>query len=319
MNMNLPQKISIDVADAGVRLDRWLKRKFPQANYSGLQKLIRKGQIRLMGKRTKAHIILEAGQEIRLPPHLFSVAWSGQKKVLKQEINSTWVQSIQQAILYEDAHVLVINKPAGLAVQGGTKAKISLDEIVHFLPLDCAADLRLTHRLDKDTSGILILAKSARDAAWVTACFKRGEIEKTYWGLVVGSPPESEGLIDLPLAKQPGKMGEKMNVDILRGVKARTRYCVRQKKQGISWVEFYPETGRTHQIRIHSVALKCPLLGDGKYGGKIAHPFERRTRLCLHAHSLRLTFPTGKTKTFIAPLPVDMSGIFEQLGFEYPS
>ena len=315
MNVNLPLKISITIANAGLRLDKWLRQKFPQANYNELQKLIRKGQIRIEGKRVQASTILEIGQEVRLPPHLFSLSSADRTTTPKQTIDPKWVQVIQQAILHEDDHVLVINKPAGLAVQGGTGTKVSLDEIVHFLPLACAADLRLTHRLDKDTSGVLILAKTARDAAWITAHFKRNEIEKTYWGLVVGNPQKPEGLIDLPLAKRPGKAGEKMDVDTLQGVGARTRYRVKQQKQGISWIEFYPQTGRTHQIRVHSAALGCPLLGDGKYGGKKAHPFAKRTRLCLHAQSVRLTFPTGETKTFVAPLPVDMSETLAWLEF----
>jgi len=307
------QKIKITVADSGMRLERWLKHKLPQESYGSLQKLIRTGQIRIDGKRVKANAILQEGQEVRLPPR----PSTDRQVIIKPAIDPQWIQEIQQAILYEDSHLIILNKPAGLAVQGGTGTKISLDELVRALPFSWAQDLRLTHRLDKDTSGVLILAKTASDARWITEQFKQGKIQKTYWALVVGKPKKTTGIVDLPLSKLPTSSGEKINIDPTHGVKAVTRYHLKAHSQGISWIEFYPQTGRTHQIRVHSASLDCPVLGDGKYGGKKAHPFQQRTRLHLHAYSLCVTFPTGEEKTFIAPLPADMEKTFERLAISF--
>ena len=308
------QKIIITLANAGVRLDRWLKQQCPFENYNILQKWIRTGQVRLNGGRTKTHVVLEEGQEVRLPPTLIHPEHISSKP----RIDPLWIAKIEQAILYQDAHVLVINKPAGLASQGGTNTKISLDQIVQALPLEDASEFRMTHRLDKDTSGVIIFAKSARDSAWITAQFKEREVQKTYWALVVGVPSKLEGTINLPILKLPGKMGEKMAIDIENGLNASTRYKVKSSNQDITWIEFMPETGRTHQIRVHSLSLGCPILGDGKYGGKAAHPTSEKFRLHLHARTLSLALPNGRTKTFIAPLPSEMAETYARLGFNHP-
>ena len=309
------QKIIITRANAGLRLDRWLKQQCPFENYNILQKWIRTGQVRLNGGRTKTHVVLEEGQEIRLPPTLIYP----ENVSSKPKIDPLWIAKIEQAILYQDDHVLVINKPAGLASQGGTNTKISLDQIVQALPLEEASEFRMTHRLDKDTSGVIVFAKSARDSAWITAQFKERNVKKVYWALVVGVPSQVEGTVNLPLLKLPGRMGEKMAIDLENGLNARTHYKVKSSHQGITWVEFTPETGRTHQIRVHSLSLGCPILGDGKYGGKAAHPIAERFRLHLHARMLSLTLPNQVKKTFTAPLPFEMAETYNRLGFHYPN
>jgi 23S rRNA pseudouridine955/2504/2580 synthase len=311
MNISSVQKVIITKDEEGTRLERWLKRKFPQENYNHLQKLIRTGQIRVNGKRAKGPDKLIEGQEVRLPPfHL-----SAQQASRAPLINMQAVEELQAAIIYEDTHILVLNKPTNLPVQGGTNTKTSLDQLIKYLPFSYAKNLRLTHRLDKDTSGVLILAKTASDAAWVTGQFKQNKVEKIYWALVVGQFQETTGVIDLPLAKLPTPSGEKIKVDLSKGLKASTHYRVRGYEKGISWIEFYPQTGRTHQIRVHSAALGCPVLGDGKYGGKAAHPLPKRLRIQLHAYCAGLVLPSGEKHTFTALLPHDMERIFEDLGF----
>ncbi len=306
------QKIKVSPGTAGLRLDRWLKQHCALENPNIVQKWIRTGQVRIDSKRAKPQTILEEGQEVRLPP-FYSETLS---PAFQKRIDSQWIEKIQQAILYQDAHILVINKPTGLASQGGSGTKISLDEIVQALPLEGAENFKLTHRLDKDTSGIMVFAKSSRDSAWVTAQFKERLVQKTYWALVVGKPAKSQGVIDLPIAKLPGKQGEKMAVDLEHGLEACTYYKVKATHQGISWVEFKPETGRTHQIRVHSLTLGCPILGDGKYGGKAAHPFGQRLNIHLHARSLILTLPSLERKSFEAPLPFEMKATCQRLGFD---
>ena len=245
------QKIIITRANAGLRLDRWLKQQCPFEHYNILQKWIRTGQVRIDGGRTKTHVILEEGQEVRLPPTLIN----SEQTSSKSKVDASWIAKIEQAILYQDDHVLVINKPAGLASQGGTNTKISLDQIVQALPLNDAHNFKMTHRLDKDTSGVIIFAKSARDSAWITAQFKERRVQKVYWAVVVGIPVQREGTIHLPISKLPGKKGEKMTVDLENGLDACTHYKVKASHQGLSWIEFMPETGRTHQIRVHSLSL----------------------------------------------------------------
>ena len=305
------QKITITRANAGLRLDRWLKQQCPFEHYNILQKWIRTGQVRINGGRIKTHVVLEEGQEVRLPPTLIN----SEQMSSKPKVDTAWIAKIEQAILYQDDHVLVINKPAGLASQGGTNTKISLDQIVQALPLDDAGNFKMTHRLDKDTSGVIVFAKSARDSAWVTGQFKERRVQKVYWAVVVGVPAQREGSIHLPISKLPSKRGEKMTVDLENGLDACTHYKVIASHQGLSWVEFKPETGRTHQIRVHSLSLGCPILGDGKYGGKTAHPSSGRFLLHLHARTLSLILPNQMKKAFTAPLPIDMTQSYQRLGF----
>ena len=315
---NIPFKASrafheqrVTASYAGRRLDVWLKHHRPDLPYGLIQKLLRKRRIHVDGRRAGRDQLLQEGQTISVLADLKE----GEKNIPKappktatlRSCDQKWLSILENAILYEDDHLLVIDKPLGLAVQGGTNTPTSLDRLVRSLPFPYAAELRLTHRLDKDTTGVLILAKSLRDASWVTQAFKENQIEKTYWGFVCGVPSPLNGLIDLPVGKRSGQDGEKMRVDPILGRRAITSYAVKGQGKGMAWVEFYPQTGRTHQIRVHSAAQGFPLIGDGKYGGQAAHPFDRRTRLCLHAYRVRLSYPEGgDVKTFEAPLPKDM-------------
>lgn len=295
--------IKIQPEDSGQRLDRWLKRHFKGSiPYTLLQKLIRTGQIRLNGKRIKTDTILEEGQELRLPP----LAPSEKPIKTPPKIRASDLEAFQESILYEDNDVLVLNKPIGWAVQGGTNLKFHLDQILQNHPT--YGRLFLTHRLDRETSGVLILAKSREAAAFITQAFKEKIIEKTYWALIVGEPPLDEGEIHEPLEKKTPR--GTMTVD------AETHYRVLGAKRGITWVELMPLTGRTHQLRQHMAMIGCPILGDGLYGGREAHPFGKRSAFHLHARQISFTGPTAKQIQVQAPLPEELLKTFRELGLK---
>jgi len=295
--------IKIQPEDKGQRLDRWLKRYFKGAlPYTLLQKLIRTGQVRLNGKRAKTDTLLESGQEVRLPP----VHLSQKSKLTPPKLRASDLDVFQKSILYEDNNFLILNKPIGWAVQGGTNLKFHLDQILQHHPT--YGRLFLTHRLDRETSGVLIIAKSREAAAFATQAFKDKRIEKTYWALIVGNLALTEGAIHQPLKKKAPK-GEIL-------VDAETHYRVLDFEKGIYSVELKPLTGRTHQLRQHMAMMGCPILGDGLYGGREAHPFEKRSSLHLHAHHICFQDPLGKIIQVQAPLPKEFIRTCKELGLK---
>jgi 23S rRNA pseudouridine955/2504/2580 synthase len=227
------------------------------------------------------------------------------------------IDFMRALVIYEDDHAIVINKPPGLATQGGTGTTTHIDGM-----LDALADAggkrpKLVHRLDKDTSGVLLLARTARAAAWFAKNFAGRDAKKTYWGLTLGVPKLYEGEIDAPLAKQPGTGGEKMCVDEENGLASRTRFRMIEKAAGrAAWVEFMPLTGRTHQIRVHAAAIGNPLVGDAKYGGRDSFLTGGISRkMHLHARRLVIDSPGGKIDVS-AELPPHMEESFAMLGFD---
>jgi len=209
----------------------------------------------------------------------------------------------------------VLNKPAGIAVQSGTNQKKSLDAML--VEYDPTSRPRLVHRLDMDTSGVLVFAKTLPMTRWLTNAFKERTVQKMYWALVCGVPQQKEGVVSLALSKKPDPKGEKVRVDAQTGLKATTTYrVVEALGNQVAWLELTPKTGRTHQLRVHCAeGLKTPILGDGKYGGKEAF-FLGRRNLHLHARRLVIPLPQGKTMTFEAPLPKEMLETFQELGFD---
>ena len=310
------QILGVGAEDADLRLDRWFKRHFPGLGHGRLEKLLRTGQVRVDGKRARAGDRLSTGQNIRVPP---LEEWAGgpPRPIPVSEPRDSDLAAIRAAVLYRDADVIVLNKPAGLAVQGGTGTIHHLDGLLDALCFDAAERPRLVHRLDKDTSGILLLARSASAAAALGAAFRDKAARKTYWAVVVGLPVPRRGKIDMALAKLPGRGGEKMAPED-DGKPAVTYYSVIENAgDKASFVALLPITGRTHQLRAHCLVLGTPILGDGKYGGSAAQlpGGAAAHRLHLHARSLEIPHPAGGTLQVTAPLPPHMRRMWEFFGF----
>lgn len=297
--------VTVEAAEADLRLDRWLSRHYPGLTHGRIEKLLRTGQLRIDGARAKANQRLNAGQVVRVPP-LGDLSASKEAPKPAPRLKDSDVEMLQAAVLYMDDEIIAINKPAGLAVQGGTGTIHHLDAMLDALKFDQDERPRLVHRLDKDTSGVLVLGRTARAASHLANAFKRRDAHKIYWALVAGCPMPHEGEIDAPLSKLPGRLGEKMDIDREEGQEAITLYRVLDHAGGkAAWLELEPLTGRTHQLRVHCLGLGCPILGDGKYGGQEAflHGSGISRKLHLHARSLELPRPGGKSLKIEAPIP----------------
>ena len=314
------QTLTVAPEDAEIRLDRWFKRHFPDLGHGRLEKLLRTGQIRLDGKRVEASDRIAAGQRIRVPP-----LPSGPPPDTKPERaapSAADTRLLQERVLYRDAEMIVINKPEGLAVQGGTGTSRHLDGLLDALRFEAKERPRLVHRLDKDTSGVLVLARSAHAAARIGELFRGKATRKVYWAITVGAPKPRNGKIDQPLAKQAGPGGERVAADHEEGDRALTFYrTVARAGDRFAWLALEPVTGRTHQLRVHCLTLGTPILGDGKYGGAAAHPasLPQASKLHLHARAIALPLPSGKTVTVTAPLPPHMRESWDFFGFEEAS
>jgi 23S rRNA pseudouridine955/2504/2580 synthase len=308
---------TVDEDDDGIRLDRWFKRHMPDVSFNLVSRWARTGQLRLAGKRAVPGDRIEAGQEIRLPPIEVQPERSARPQPKRDPLSEDEEQFVRDMVIYQDEHAFVFNKPPCLATQGGTKTHNHLDRL-----LDGLADERgrpkLVHRLDKDTSGALLVARSARAAGHFAKAFSGRTARKVYWALVVGVPERDEGLIDLALAKQPGTGGEKMHVSQEHGLPAKTKWrTVEHAGNRTAWVELQPLTGRTHQLRAHMAAIGHPIVGDAKYGGPDAFLTGGISRkLHLHARRIRIDAPGGGAIDVTAELPPHMAESLATLGFE---
>ena len=312
------RQVTIAPADGDMRLDRWFHREFPHVGHGRLAKLLRTGQIRLDGKRCKVSDRIQPGQVVRLPPLGDAEEQPAPRPKAGWKPSESELDDLAGRILHRDDHVLVLDKPAGLAVQGGTATEKHLDAMLDGLRFGMAERPRLVHRLDRDTSGVLLLARTARAARSLGAAFKGRDAQKTYWALVVGCPMPREGEIRLALSKQGGAGRERVQVDEENGLPARTRYrVVEAAADQAAWLELQPLTGRTHQLRAHCAAIGHPILGDGKYGGRGAflEGAEIARRLHLHARAIRLPHPAGGWLEAEAPLPRDLRQSWKYLGF----
>lgn len=314
------RKVGPDEADT--RLDRWLRRHHPALTQGALQKMLRTGQIRVDGKRAEANTRLAAGQEVRIPPLPEGPAPDAPRA--PRPVDERQAQALLAMVLHQDPHVLVIDKPHGLPVQGGPGIAKHLDGMLDALRLDAEDRPRLVHRLDRDTSGVLVLGRSAAAAAKLAAAFRGRDVQKTYWAVVVGEPEPPEGRIDLALAKQGGPRGERTRAldpeEAGEGARAITDFrTLDAARRRAAWLELRPLTGRTHQLRVHCAeGLGTPILGDGKYGGADAHMDGLPGALHLHARALRLPHPAGGWLEVAAPLPAHMKETFGFFGFEAP-
>jgi 23S rRNA pseudouridine955/2504/2580 synthase len=303
--------------DDGIRLDRWFKRHMPDVSFNLVSRWARTGQLRLSGKRAVPGDRVEAGQEIRIPPPTAALARPARPQRRREDLTEDESQFIRDMVIHEDADAFVLNKPPGLATQGGTKTTQHLDRLLDALAGEGGRP-KLVHRLDKDTSGALLVAKSARAAGHFAKAFSGRTAQKIYWALVVGVPSPEEGTIDAPLAKQPGTGGEKMHIDQEHGLAARTRWRVLDRAGNrAAWVELQPLTGRTHQLRAHMAALGHPIVGDAKYGGAEAFLTGGISRkLHLHARRLKIEAPDGGKIHVTADVPAHIAESLTTLGFE---
>ena len=304
--------------DDGIRLDRWFQRHATAISFNIVSRWSKTGAVRLDGKKAGPGDRIRAGQRLDWPENLPAEATPRRAAKERPPLSDDQVDFMRSLVIHMDAHAIVINKPPGLATQGGTGLSTSVDAMLDALQYDAPARPRLVHRLDKDTSGVLLLARTARAAAFFSKEFSGRDAKKTYWALTVGVPKISAGTIDAPIAKQPGTGGEKMHVDTEAGLKAKTRYRVIDRAAGrAAWVAFMPLTGRTHQIRVHAAAIGHALVGDGKYGGKDAFLTGGISRkLHLHSRRLVIALPDGRTLDVMAPLPDHMTESWGMLGFD---
>lgn len=313
--------IQVSDDDDGQRIDRWIKRTAPDLPYVLVQKLLRKGQIRIDGKRAKPDTKLMSGQEVRLPPK------EGKQKSQKRKLTKDDVAFINSLVIYDDGDVIAINKPQDLAVQGGTNTDRHIDGLLEGLADQDGVKPRLVHRLDKDTSGVMLLARSAKIAKILGETFKYRNAKKIYWALVSPVPEIYDGTIKAPLIKAGGLNKERMKVDDDEGKMAITDYRVLDVVgTEIAFMAFWPRTGRTHQIRAHAEFMNSPIIGDPKYKRReIEHAHEHidldgmhlAKRLHLHAKRLILPHPTKNTTIDIsAPLPEALEKSWKKMGFD---
>jgi 23S rRNA pseudouridine955/2504/2580 synthase len=297
--------------EAEMRLDRWFRRHFPGLGHVQLQRLLRTGQVRVDGARASAGQRLRAGQAIRVPPAALRAPANEPSPSARPA--PAEAGRLRDRVLYRDERLIAIDKPAGLAVQGGTAQVRHLDRMLDALRFGAPERPRLVHRLDQDTSGVLLLARTAATARELAALFRGRDVRKTYLAVVVGQPDRSAGRIDKPLLKRPGARGERMTVDEEEGKRAVTRFRVLDAAgDRYALLELEPLTGRTHQLRVHCAVLGTPILGDNKYGGKDAAPAMKGIAKRLHLHAWRLALPDGPT--IEAPLPPHLRDTLRALG-----
>ena len=309
---------TVRASDGELRLDRWFHRYFPLLTQGALQKMLRSGQIRVDGKRVEANTRILPGQVVRVPPMPEGQAPLAEPK----PVDPREASALERLVIYRDDSIIAIDKPQGLPVQGGPGIAKHLDGMLDALRFGNEDRPRLVHRLDRDTTGVMVLARTPAAASKLAAGFRGRDTQKTYWAIVVGRPHPREGRISMPLSKQAGAHGERVFAsDAKDAAHAVTLYrTIDTAQKQAAWLELTPLTGRTHQLRVHCAsALNCPILGDGKYGGAAAHPdgFGDRT-LHLHARALRLPHPEGGFVELAAPLPAHMKDTFTFLGFDKP-
>jgi 23S rRNA pseudouridine955/2504/2580 synthase len=304
--------------DDEIRLDRWFKRHLPDISFAQVSRWARTGQLRVDGKRAAPGDRIAAGQSIRVPPAEPVSVPAAKPKRERPPLSDDQIAFAKELVIHRDPQALVINKPPGLATQGGTKTHEHVDGLLDALQFDADSRPKLVHRLDKDTSGALLLARTSRAAAFFGKSFSSRTARKVYWALIVGVPSIEDGFIELPLAKQPGTGGEKMHVDEKEGLLARTRYRVIERAGNrAAWVELQPFTGRTHQLRVHMAAIGHPIVGDGKYGGQDAFLTGGISRkMHLHARRIRIDHPDGGRVDVTAEAPAHFAESVDTLGFD---
>ena len=313
------RQFTVSPDDDGIRLDRWFKRHMEDVSFNIVSRWARTGQLRVDGARATPADRLAAGQVLRLPPpEAPKPASTPRPKRDRPPLSAEQTELAESMVIHKDSAAIVLNKPPGLATQGGTKTFEHVDGLLDALQYEAEGRPKLVHRLDKDTSGALLVARSAKAAAFFSKSFSGRTAKKIYWALVVGVPDIADGFIDLPIGKQPGTGGEKMQVDEKEGQPARTRYRMIERAGNTgAWVELQPFTGRTHQLRVHMAAIGHPIVGDGKYGGPEAFLTGGVSRkMHLHSRRLRIDHPDGEKIDVTAELPSHFAESMKTLGFD---
>lgn len=322
--MNAPvETIEVSGDEAGLRLDRWFKVHFPDVTYGYLQKLLRSGQVRVDSKRVLANARLVAGAKIRVPQVVRTPAKPRPSVRPPAGLSKADRNLIEGMILFEDDHVLVLNKPAGLAVQGGSKTKRHIDGLLAGMADRFGDRPRLVHRLDRDTTGVLLVAKNRMSAARLGRVFQTRSAAKTYWALVKGVPKPPQGKVEAPLVKASGPDGDRVRKALpgeqREAMHATTHYSVIDRvAHKAAWMSLKPVTGRQHQLRAHMALIGHAIVGDNKYDGDQELPATNiENKLHLHARRLVLPHPVEKERIDVsAPLPEHMLHSWELLGLD---
>lgn len=301
---------TILIEDDNVRLDRYIRRIFPDLKQSVIEKSLRKGLIKVDDCKAKSSDRVNSGQTITLK-HLNYIENANSDR----KYNEKLVNLLRENILYEDEYILAINKPAGVIVQGGVKVKISMSDLLD--QIREGETFKIVHRLDRDTSGVIIFARNANVARYLMEEFKGRRVKKTYLALTSGIPSKDSGTIDYPLVKKYVSGQEKVVVDENSPQNATTHFSIIAKsKHNVAYLKLQPITGRTHQLRAHLAHINCPILGEGKYGGKKAFIDGIANKIHLHSHSLSLKLPNNKEITITAPITKHIEKSIEALFFD---
>jgi 23S rRNA pseudouridine955/2504/2580 synthase len=319
--MNEVKRHVVTAEESGMRLDRWFKVHFPQVTFAYLNKLTRTGQVRVGGARAKTNTRLEAEQEIRVPPLAFDTRPADLPKSEVKPLSPQERRLFDSMVIHEDRDIFVLNKPSGFAVQGGSKTHHHLDGLLMGLGVELGERPLLVHRLDRDTSGVIVIAKRRSIASALGKLFATRAVKKTYWALVKGVPKPAQGRIEVALIKAKGPEGDRMRAsregeedDEQRAV---TFYSIIDKAPPIaSWVSLKPVTGRQHQLRAHMAHIGTPIMGDEKYGGLEDLPEGMDRKLHLHARRIIFPHPREGMIDITAPLPDHMLKSFGMLGFD---
>lgn len=310
----------VSEAEAGMRLDRWFKLHYPQITHAYLSKLLRTGRVRVEGARAKPGTRLSPGQEVRVPPLGFETRPADARRKA-EPLTAAERAFFRSLVLFEDKDLFVLDKPAGLAVQGGTKTVRHIDRLLDGLGVEFEERPRLVHRLDKDTSGVLVIARRRSVASSLGRQFATRSVRKVYWALVRGVPKPPQGKVVTPLVKTAGPEGDRVRAagpgEQERARHATTHYAVIDRAgHKLAWVSLKPVTGRQHQLRAHMAMIGHPILGDEKYGGDEDLPANMENKLHLHARRISFPHPRGGTLDVTAPLPEHMRASFALYGFD---
>lgn len=314
------KRYEVSADEDGMRLDRWFKVHFPQVNFAYLNKLTRTGQVRVGAGRVKPNHRLATGMDIRVPPLAFDKRPADVPKEDVTPLTDAERRLFMSMVLHEDKDLFVLNKSSGFAVQGGTKTHVHLDGLLMGLGKELGERPLLVHRLDRDTSGIIVIAKRRAVAAALGKLFATRIVKKTYWAVVKGVPTPAQGKIDVALIKARSEDGDRMRAS-REGEEedeksAVTQYTVLDKTKVAAWVSLKPLTGRQHQLRAHMNHIGTPILGDNKYGGDVDLPEGVPKRLHLHARRIMFPHPREGVVDVTAPLPEHMIATFESFGFD---
>ncbi|MCA3555182.1 RluA family pseudouridine synthase [Aestuariivirga sp.] len=319
--MSEVRRHEVSAEEAGMRLDRWFRAHFPQVTFAYLNKLTRTGQVRVAGARARTNTRLEAGQEIRVPPLAFDTRPADAPRGVVKPLTPPERRLFDSMVLHEDRDIFVLNKPSGFAVQGGSKTHHHLDGLLMGLGAELGERPLLVHRLDRDTSGVIVIARRRAVAAALGKLFATRAVKKTYWAVVKGVPEPAQGRIEVALIKAKGPEGDRMRAsregeeeDEQRAV---TFYNVLDRSAPVAaWVSLKPVTGRQHQLRAHMAHIGTPIWGDGKYGGLEGLPEGMDRKLHLHARRIVFPHPREGTVDISAPLPEHFLKTFALFDFD---